>query len=1174
METIEELHLYLNAATQSGVWGQLPSRGTAWSLMRINGNLPDDAPSLGEMIETDLTEHAFAVLRAAMRLRALEGSTPLSNKAFYRAGMSFEALIHNANSNEKNLCFRRTLAAAAYHLAGYSAAAYSLFNRPFTDLNFTPGEMAIMLLILRNFDRLRSYVQEWLSNEAISDNVIAASFGGDEADIDQGLALILNNAICRALAYFDFALQTGETELIAATRELLETAGRLADNAGNVPLWWITMICRHLIDDLWQHLLHHNIPVNPPEGGADHYFKLRELFIGSLYARKIAEVELWPSQREAAARSSDLADDLIVSLPTSAGKTRIAEIAALMTLSTERRVLIVTPLRALSAQTERSFRHTFTPLGFSVSSLYGASGVSARDEDTLRSCEIVIATPEKLDFALRNDPSLINDVGLIILDEGHMIGPSEREIRFETLVQRLIRRQDAEGRRIVCLSAILPSGTELDDLTAWIRSDQPGDSVHSDWRPTRQRYGMLTWQSSGSARLTLDLNSNVPFINGFVVEKAPRKPDRNPYPRKASHLALFAAWEFAAEGKRTLIFCTQANWVEGYGKQICFFVKKGYLDTLLDDETHIARALEVGVEWLGSEHPAVSCLKIGVAIHHGRLPNPFLRELELLLAKGVLKVIVASPTLSQGLNLNAAVLLVPALVRSGKPISGEEFANVAGRAGRAFVDVEGLIVHVMFDRIAYRRSEWRKLVQSSKARTLKSGLIQIVAEILERLSREGIFEREDVWEYLANAREAWQSEVDGEFEQVALPDNEATVQGDTESDDDDVDSVDDESDETIEEEPLFQLVERLDTTVFGLIEALDADRADLPILIDQALTGSLWARQILREGEETEKAHRLILEARANLIWSETTPQARRGHFAMGVGLEAGLKIDAMAKELGELADQADMASLSGDVDKLASSLVGLADRLLVMRPFIPDKRNVLPADWRKILKQWVSGTIVSEFGAHNMRVIEEAFTYRLVWALEAIRTRRVSLGWSPDIVAGGGAATLETGVPRFTMAMLIRAGLPSRRAAIAAVESTEPFFLTIAEMREWLESNEIATLTDQEDWPTPETSALWKRFRTEALAGVDQRWYSLRLRRLLDIEDDGILSDGFYRIVPNAAGDGRTWLVTPDYQPVAPFLKAIRDQKPSLLSGCVVNGSKEVKIMRIGRGKISWPHR
>jgi superfamily II helicase len=52
--------------------------------------------------------------------------------------------------------------------------------------------------------------------------------------------------------------------------------------------------------------------------------------------------------------------------------------------------------------------------------LYGANGVSAGDEDALRTKNIVIATPEKLDFALRTDSTLIDDVGLIVLDEGHL----------------------------------------------------------------------------------------------------------------------------------------------------------------------------------------------------------------------------------------------------------------------------------------------------------------------------------------------------------------------------------------------------------------------------------------------------------------------------------------------------------------------------------------------------------------------------------------------------------------------------------------------------------------------------------------------------------------------------------------------------------------------------------
>lgn len=1167
METIDELTAFLTTATADGILGGLLYRGAAWSLMREQGVLPPNAPPFGATIETDLAEHGFALLRGAMALRAQDGASALTRKAFERAANAFEALVRNGDSDAPGRGFRRTIAAAAYHLAGFSAVAYSLFNETADDLNTTPGETAIRQLILRDLNQLRGFVRGWLGDQAHSDEQMAEALRADEPDVDEVLSTILNTTICRALAFFDFALETGEDESIESARELLTTAVSLADNAENVPLWWISSLCRHLIDDLWRHSLHQTLPTEPPVGGEDEYPDLRRLFISSLYARKASEVELWPSQREAAQRSIDVTDDLVVALPTSAGKTRVAEIAALMTLSSGQRVLIVTPLRALSAQTERSFRKTFAPLGFSVSSLYGASGLSTGDEDALRTRDIIIATPEKLDFALRSDPSLLNNVGLIVLDEGHMIGPSEREIRYETLVQRMLRRADAGARRIVCLSAILPSGDELDDLTAWIRSDKEGEPVRSDWRPTRQRFGALTWHGE-DALLRLDLDVGGPFLDKFVVEKPALGREKNPYPRKNSHLALFAAWEFANQGKRTLIFSTQANWVESYGKQVVELCKRGYLDSLLDDEASIARALEVGKEWLGENHPAVASLKVGVAIHHGRLPSPFLRELELLLSEGVLKVIVASPTLSQGLNLNAAVLMVPALYRAGEKIKGEEFANVAGRAGRAFVDVEGLIVHVMFDRINWRLREWRGLVASAKARTLKSGLIQIVAEILERLSRQGVLDRDDAWEYLANAREAWslpdeEAEV---AEQLASP-VEYNTNGADGAEDDPDNAKEDE--QTIDEEPLSQLVERLDATVFGLIEALDADREDLPTLLDEALKGSLWARQIAREDEAVAPLHRRVLEARADLIWKVTTEHARRGHFAMGVGLEAGLAIDAMADDLAVLLDRADEAALTGNIDELADALGGLGERLLFMRPFIPDKANALPANWKVILRSWVSGEEVSKIGPQNMRAVEEAFTYRLVWALEAVRTRRMSLGWSPEMVTGGAAATVETGVPRLMMAMLIRAGLPSRRAAIAAIEDTNPVFVTPAEMRAWLESDEIKAYTDASDWPTPDTAALWARFRTEALSGGIQKWSVIRHKRLLDTE--AAPPAGLYRIVTDE-GDGRTWLATPDYQLVAAFKKPAVDPKPSLFSGRLPGRNRLVEALRVGPGKLRWP--
>ena len=291
----------------------------------------------------------------------------------------------------------------------------------------------------------------------------------------------------------------------------------------------------------------------------------------------------------------------------------------------------------------------------------------------------------------------------------------------------------------------------------------------------------------------------------------------------------------------------------------------------------------------------------------------------------------------------------------------------------------------------------------------------------------------------------------------------------------------------------------------------------------------------------------------------------------MGVGLEAGLTIDAMAEELGDLVDRADAASLPGDLDELANALAGLGDRLLVMRPFIPDKKNALPGNWKVILRQWVSGAEVLQIGPHNMRMVEEAFTYRLVWALEAVRTRRLTLGWSPDIIPGGAAASLETGVPQFMMSMLVRAGLPSRRAAIAAIQTTNPVFVTPAEMRAWLESDEITAFTDAGIWPTPDTAALWARFRTEALSGGIQKWSIQQYKRLLDFPAGSLPSAGLYRIITDE-GDGRTWLSTPDYRRLVPFKKAAVDPKPSLFSGRLAKPTDLVDVLRVGRGKLRWP--
>ena len=1136
METIDELQALVESLCRENARSNLLRKGEARAIIRRDGVLPEGAPQLGVTLDTDLCDYGLSLLRACLVLRERGGEPQSWRTGFFKAGRAFESLVRNAAPDVAERGFWQVLGASSYHLAGYSAMAYSLLKQQHESANYSPAEMAIIRLVLRDLEVLRAEARDWLRDPAHQDSAVSESLVEGANDFDDSISLILTSAIYRAFALFEFALASGEGRLHTQALEVLQVAMDVATRAGMIPLWWLIRVSLQLLDDLWDNSLHRLLPASGP-GGSESFGEMRELFLASLYARRSSEVELWPSQREAARRAADLTDDLVVSLPTSAGKTRIAEVCALMTLSAGKRVLIVTPLRALSAQTERSFRRTFAPLRFSVSSLYGTSGMAPGDNDALREHDIVISTPEKLDFALRSDPSLINDVGLIVLDEGHMIGDQEREIRYEVLVQRLLRRGDADQRRIVCLSAILPDGRQLNDLTAWIRSDTGGEPVQSQWRPTRQRFGTLLWRGD-HARLQFDLDWGGPFIERFLEQRPGISPRRNPFPwtrQSNRELTLAAAWRFAEESKRTLIFCTQRDNVESYGKAIIGLRRQGLLRDLLPCKNAVLRAKTIGTEWLGSDHPAVQCLDAGVGIHHGRLPHAFRRALERLLNEGILPITVASPTLAQGLNLNAAVLLIPRLDRAGNQLKGDEFANVAGRAGRAFVDQEGLVVHTIHrPEQNWRFQRWHYVVNEAKARSLKSGLILVAQEILKRLARGGILDADDAFEYLSNNNEAW---------------CDRHPQAD--------------------EDPFESLLEKLDSTVLGLIEALDSDIDDLPRLIDDMLNGSLWARQIARCSEDERRNHVSLFNSRSKLIWNHSTAVQRSGYFAMGVGLNSGLVIDEMAEDLAVWVDEADKASLCGDLDTLTRALSAIAVRLLSVRPFAPD--GPLPADLRILLAGWLSGTPVREIGPERMHIIEDIFIYRLVWALEAIRTRRVAHGWQPETVAGGSAACVETGVPCLMMAMLVRAGLPSREAAKAAIDDLKPAFDDNPGLIEWLRSQEVSERTDAKLWPTPRTARLWHTFRTEMLRSTRQRWTRQEVRRNVKrtTQRQQFIPDLPHRV--DVLEDGSVWICSADFQPVVMLKSRMTDRSPSVLSARFEEGSGQAIVKRLGRGAATW---
>ncbi|MET7668172.1 DEAD/DEAH box helicase [Micromonospora luteifusca] len=520
-------------------------------MIRREGVLPADAPTFSAFLDADLLNYGYALLSTSLGLLETAeddttGQLTLTREGFIQSSYAIEAATRNATPRP-DLVFHNVVAGAASHLAGYAARAYSLIHASRASGRLTPMEHTLADLLMRDLSAIEQRTRRLRSSAQVSDEAMLSAFTAPDVDPDLDVlddlddaadqvgpvVLLLSENYLSAVSAALFAIEIGSRALLETALQDLQLGEQASSDVSAPGPWWVYRLTRHLLEELFDTSLQTTIPQPPPPGAAadraGRWRELRETFVASLLARERAEIDLWPSQLHVAHRIFQDSRDLVVALPTSAGKTRIAELAILACLAQGRRTVYVTPLRALSAQTEHVLTRTFTPLGIRVSSLYGSMGTSDVDEDTLRSGEVVVATPEKLDFALRSDPSVLDDVGLIVLDEGHMIGASEREVRYEAQIQRLLRRADAATRRILCLSAVFPSDDDLDDFVAWITDDEPNGLHREGWRPTGQRFGLVEWRDD-HARLTITLGPEQSFIPRYFEAKKPSGRRRKLFP--------------------------------------------------------------------------------------------------------------------------------------------------------------------------------------------------------------------------------------------------------------------------------------------------------------------------------------------------------------------------------------------------------------------------------------------------------------------------------------------------------------------------------------------------------------------------------------------------------------------------------------------------------------------
>jgi hypothetical protein len=487
---------------------------------------------------------------------------------------------------------------------------------------------------------------------------------------------------------------------------------------------------------------------------------------------------------------------LVFSVPTSSGKTLLAQVlAADHLIRAGTGVCFVAPTRSLCREVEASFRERLRALArpaavqFDDSQFITVGG----DEAVVR-----VMTPERLAFLMRTDlDGVLASYGLFVFDEAHTVADRDRGWTMEWVISTLHALTQQSDHRIVAMSAALGNRAAL---RGWLDPADAGFHFVSDWRGPRRLHAIYTTVKDDSSaevlprprpdspeRIRYQLRGRLhvrPTATGQVTSLETTEPVGTLVLRPAT---------WTRDPASTPFYQTLAPLIGALrqGGPVLVItptkIEASRLASAVADQAESegpAWLVDLAVARVGAGHPVVACLRKGVAYHHASLPSELLLGIESEVGDGGLAVVVATTTLTEGVNLPVKSVVISAQGVYGPNgfeefITGARLLNAVGRAGRAAKESEGWIV--LARNAAFGVGDFQRLAPTEDEMPIASTLsieaaLQELAELEARLAAgaDAALERTGrvtdgfvsfVW-YLAAVAEDRETDIEAMVQQV------------------------------------------------------------------------------------------------------------------------------------------------------------------------------------------------------------------------------------------------------------------------------------------------------------------------------------------------------------------------------------------------------------------------
>jgi len=374
--------------------------------------------------------------------------------------------------------------------------------------------------------------------------------------------------------------------------------------------------------------------------------------------------KLFPPQADCV--KSGLLDgrSILVSAPTASGKTLIAMLAMLSYLSKNKgKVIYLSPLRALAAEKFTEFKKLEKiSLGKKIKTSI-STGDFENIEKNLEKSNVLILTNEKMDSIIRHGAEWIDDIGLVISDEVHLIGDESRGPTLEMILTHLKLLESKP--QIIGLSATITNSNEIAD---WLGCKL----VKNDWRPVPLSEGVC---DGGKVTMSDGETFEVkPSLRGIPIDLGVQSV------QNGGQSLVFA--ETRARSKSLATKAADAISQLLQKKELTALEKTSKQILKENEHTEIVKTL-------------ATLVKKGVGFHHAGLNQKCREIIEKEFRNGTIKLLSSTPTLAAGVNLPARRVVISninrynAKVGANRPISVLEYKQLCGRAGRPQYDKYG-----------------------------------------------------------------------------------------------------------------------------------------------------------------------------------------------------------------------------------------------------------------------------------------------------------------------------------------------------------------------------------------------------------------------------------------------------------------------------------------------------